>query len=230
MSNWYPSLASYSFPTVFVKLRGEELEALSKGDESGPAVDEAVARLDHAMKAFSGNRFVSVDLAAPTDSDRFASKRGAVHSALSAWHVLASSAKVRNSVAAGFSKCIAVRPFRRMDVTREFRLFIKDGALRAMSQYWLVRHFRRLEGRRELYWSLASEFVSKISWCLPSPDIVMDIYFTSGREIIVVDLNPWGDPTDPLMLRNWAQDWNSTPGLKLIPSPAKISGDVNVSF
>ena len=230
MPVWYPSLASYSFPTVFVKLRSEELEALSKGEDSGLAVSDAITRLDHAMKAFSGNRFVGVDLAAPTDTERFASKRGAVYSAASAWRILASSAKVRDSVSAGLSKTIAVRPFRRMDITREFRLFIKGGVLAGMSQYWLVRHFRRLEGRRELYWNLAREFVGKVSWCLPCPDLAMDIYFTARHEVIVVDLNPWGLPTDPLMMRSWDRDWSKEPSLNLVPSPMKISGDVNVSF
>ena len=230
MSEWYPSLASYSFPTVFVKLRDEEVESLAKGEEAGLVVDEAIMRLDHAMKSFTGNRFVGVDMAAPTDTERFVSKRGAVHSALSAWHIMASSAKVRASVSSGLSKTIVVRPFRRMDVTREFRLFIKGGDLKAMSQYWLIRHFRRLEGRRELYWDLAKEFVGKVSWCLPVKDIVMDIYFTSSREIMVVDLNPWGAPTDPLMLRSWERDWTSELGIKLVPPPMKISGDVNVSF
>lgn len=230
MPSWYPSLAPFSFPTVFVKLRDEELEALSRGEESGEAPSEAIARLDHAMKAFAGNRFVGVDLAAPTDTERFALKRGAVRSASSAWRILASSEKVKASVASGLSTSIVVRPFRRMDITREFRLFIKGGQLRGMSQYWLVRHFRRLEGKRELYWSLASEFVGKVAWCLPHPDLAMDIYFTSRKEVIVVDLNPWGDPTDPLMMKSWDQDWSLNPGLKLVPSPMRVSGDVNVSF
>lgn len=230
MPVWYPSLAPYSFPTVFVKLRGDEIEALSRGAKTPPSGSDAIARLDHAMRAFSGNRFVGVDMAAPTDSERFELKRGAVYSANSAWRVLASSAKIKASLAEGASRSIVVRPFRRMDITREFRLFVKDGALRGMSQRWLVRHFRRLEGRRELYWTLALEFIDKVSWCLPYPDLAIDIYFTSKREIIVVDLNLWGEPTDPLMMNSWNQDWNRTPGLRLVPPPMKISGDVNVSF
>ncbi len=230
MPLWYPSLASWSFPTVFVRLRPEELSSLAAGEELGEAASAVAGRLEHALSSFSGNRFVGVDLAAPTDTPRFESKRGAVHSAASAWRCLAASAKVRASVASGHSSCICVRPFRRMDQTREFRLFIKDRSLKAMSQYWLVRHFRRLEGRKELYWSMARDFVSLVSWCLPSADIVMDIYITSRKEILVVDLNPWGPPTDPLMLRAWDQDWSREPGMRLIAPPVKISGDVNVSF
>jgi len=230
MPLWYPSFASWSFPTVFVRLRPEELAALGAGEDSGSAVEGVLPRLDHSLGTFSGSRFVSVDLAAPTDSERFESKRGAVRSAASAWKCLASSAKVRASVAAGHASCICVRPFRRMDQTREFRLFIKDRELKAMSQYWLIRHFRRLEGRKELYWDMAKSFVASVSWCLPSADMAMDIYITSGKEIIVVDLNPWGPPTNPLMLRAWDQDWSREQGIRLISPPTTISGDVNVSF
>jgi hypothetical protein len=230
MPVWYSSLAADSFPTVFVKLRPEERSALAGGESSGAVADAVLPRLDHAMRSFPGNRFVSVDLAAPTDTERFREKRGAVRSAGSAWRCLAESAKVRHCVSMGLAECICVRPFRRMDQTREFRLFVKGRELRAMSQYWLLRHFRRLEGRKDLYWELAKEFVGRVGWCLPAPDIAIDVYFTSAKEIIVVDLNPWGPPTDPLMLHSWDHDWSQELGLKLIAPPLSISGDVNVSF
>lgn len=230
MPEWYPDLAPDSFPTVFVRLSEEEIRSLAAGETEGAAPSAAISRLAQAMRAFSGRRFVSVDLAAPTDTERFERKRGAVSSAGSAWRVLASSAKIRRSASEGLVQCVCVRPFRRMDQTREFRLFIRDGALKAMSQYWLVRHFRRLEGRKEGYWSLAKDFVSRLSWRLPLRDLAMDVYVTSKGEMIVIDLNPWGAPTDPLMLRSWEQDWTQELGIRLIPPPHQISGDVNVSF
>ena len=99
-----------------------------------------------------------------------------------------------------------------------------------MSQYWMTRHYPRLEKNREKYWTLAVDFIDKNFWVLPDPDLVIDIYFTSKDEIIVIDLNPFGPPTDPLMLNSWDQDWQNSMGLKLIPHPTAISGDINVSF
>ena len=125
---------------------------------------------------------------------------------------------------------ICLRPFRRMNRTREFRLFIRDGQLNAMSQYYLLRHFRRLEGVREKYWERAGEFVEHISWMLPLKTLVMDIYFTAGGEIMIVDLNPWGGATDPLLLRSWDRDWSKPAGIVLMDPPTRISGDVSVSF
>ena len=230
MQDWYPKLSSNSFPAVFLTLKDAEIAALAEGKTTGAVADALIPRLQLALRTFSGNRFVSVDSVAPTDTERFLKKRGAVSSAESAWAVLAESSKVRSAAAAGQVSCICVRPFRRMDVTREFRLFIRDGKLLGMSQYWLIRHFRRLVALTPAYWSKAEKFVTEISAILPMHDCAMDIYFTSSGKILIVDLNPWGPPTDPLMMKSWDRDWNTVAGCQIVPPPHMLSGDVNVSF
>lgn len=117
-----------------------------------------------------------------------------------------------------------------MNRTREFRLFIRDGKLNAMSQYHLIRHFRRLEGVRNSFWEQAADFVDRIAWLLPLKTLVMDIYFTSSGKILIIDLNPWGEPTDPLLLQSWERDWSVPAGIVLMDPPTRIYGDVNVSF
>lgn len=58
----------------------------------------------------------------------------------------------------------------------------------------------------------------------------MDIYITSGKSILVLDLNPWGDPTERLMLHSWEDDFSKPLGCLIVPPPHTLSGDVNVSF
>ncbi|MDD2478757.1 MAG: hypothetical protein PHS31_02575 [Victivallaceae bacterium] len=228
-SVWYPALANYTFLTSFVKLKPEAIEALAKGTRKGAVVNEVIERLRQPMAAITGNCFVSVDQAAPTDTERFKGKRGAVHSPESAWRYLAESPKIRAAAENGEVEFISIRPFRRMNQTREFRLFIKDGKLSAMSQYWLVRHFRRLEGVKEDFWRKADQFVKDISWLLPEQTLVMDLYFTSDDQILIIDLNQWGK-SDPKLLHTWDRDWDTSTGIVLMPSPTTISGNVNVSF
>ena len=170
------------------------------------------------------------DCCAPTDTERFELKRGAVFSPESTWKYLALSGKVRQAAAEGKAEYICLRPFRRMNRTREFRLFIRDGKLNAMSQYHLIRHFRRLEGVRNSFWEQAADFVDRIAWLLPLKTLVMDIYFTSSGKILIIDLNPWGEPTDPLLLQSWERDWSVPAGIVLMDPPTRIYGDVNVSF
>ncbi len=233
LPNWYTKLAAFSLPASFVALHPDEIDALANGvNSASPAAKEAIKRLHAVAKLFPYNRFYSVDLAAPTDTERFKNKRGAIRSAKSAWNILASSEKVRQAAKAGMVSTICIRPFRRMDISREFRLFIKDGKLFAMSQYWLVKHFPKTEKAKREYWKKAEAFVEKNAWAFPLKDVAMDIYFTSSGKILITDLNPLGEPTNPLMFNDWANfDWQGeAAGIRIVPPPHTLSGDINVSF
>lgn len=227
---WYPVLAGHTFLTSFVKLHDSEIKALADGQAEGKEVADVINRMRLPMNSIPGNCFVSTDTVSPTDTERFRDKRGAVFSPESAWRFLAKSQKVRDAAAAGMVEYVCLRPFRRMNQTREFRLFIHEGKLVAMSQYWLIRHFRRLEGIKKNLWKKGETFFEKIAWALPVKNLVMDIYLTSDGDILIIDINPWGKPTDPLLLRSWDREWDKEIGIVLMPPPWKISGDVNVSF
>ena len=230
MPEWYPKLKNDCFPTVFLELDADELEMLKEGQTEGEALKVLLPELKRMMSSFPGAKFLSVDTVAPTDTDRFHEKRGAVHSAASAWKVLASSEKVRGAAAAGLVSGICIRPFRRMQPAREFRLFIKDRKLVGMSQYWLIRHFRRLPGRQEKYWKLADALVERIASQLPVPDLAADIYFKKDSEILIIDLNPWGAPTDPLMYNTWDRDWSQPGKCEIVPPPHIVTGNVDVAY
>ncbi|MCQ2377590.1 MAG: cell division cycle 123 family protein [Victivallaceae bacterium] len=234
MPVWYEALSEYAFPTRFVPVPEELARLIASGDAeavaASPLADAMISELKKVLAGVPGNCFASIDGCAPTDTERYAGKRGATYSAKSTFFNLASSAKVRAAAAAGAMKNICIRPFRRMSWPREFRLFIRDGKLSAMSQYHLVRHFRRLEGYRDRYWQMAADFAEMISDRLPAGNIVADIYFTSGWEILLIDFNVWGPPTDPLMLLDWDRDWSEPAGICLMAEPYRLQGDVNVSF
>ncbi|MBQ9502364.1 MAG: hypothetical protein IJU70_09435 [Lentisphaeria bacterium] len=236
MPNWYPYLASHAFPTAFVRLRPEAAALLAASDEEralmpGSVSKQVVEDLRQPMSKIPGNCFTSTDTCSPTDTERFLGKRGAVYSPESAWRFLLQSEKIRHSAAAGQVNFICLRPFRRINQAREFRLFIRGGVLSAMSQYWLIRHFPLLDKNGKHYWNMARKLADDVVWQLPVSDFVMDIYITRDEDILIIDLNPWGPPTDPLLLRDWDRDdWMDRPGLKVMLPPTKISGNVHVSF
>ena len=230
--NWYPMLGEYSAFTGFLKLTAEEVQLLADGIGEGKAAAAVIKRLKKFMRggAFD-NYFVSTDYCAPTDTERFAGKRGAVHSAESAWFFLAKSAKVRAAAAEHKIEYLVIRPFVRIDRTREFRLFIKDGELKAMSQYNLTRHYRRLEGIKNDLYKTVQKWFNNLNCELPVKDLTIDIYLDNDdRDVRIIDLNPWGGNTDPLLLRTFDQDWSKVSGIKLMLPPTKISGNVEVSF
>jgi len=237
VQNWYPVLSPYTFNTLFVKLRREAVEALASvaGQEKNYPVNNAVSKqvitdLARPMADIPGSVFVFTDICAPTDTERFTDKGGAVFSPRSAWYFLTQSEKVCRAAADGNVEYIALRPYRHISRAREFRLFIIDGRLMAMVQYNLNRHYRRLEGVKERYYKKAEQFVSEIAWRLPVKELVMDIYITSDEDILIFDLNPWGGNTDTLLLRSWERDWSEPAGIVLMAPPTAIKGDVKVSF
>jgi hypothetical protein len=59
---------------------------------------------------------------------------------------------------------------------------------------------------------------------------VVDVYLCSDASLLIVDLNRWGEDTDPKLLKTWDRNWDETVGLKLIPPPVAMKGDVSVSF
>ena len=234
MPVWYAKLGQYAFPTRFVPVSPEAAELIASGEAKENLkllpIAELIDRIDSELDYIPGNCFASVDTCSPTDTMRYYTKRGATYSAKSTFVNLASSYKVQLAASAGEVKNICLRPFRRMSLPREFRLFLRDGKLVAMSQYHLIRHFRRLEGVKAQYWEEAKKFVELIAPELPQEPLVMDIYFTASGKKLIIDFNPWGEPTDPLMLMNWDQDWSKEIGIVLMAPPVKMSGDVNVSF
>ncbi len=229
ISQWYLDLGQFSFPTIFVDLDDQEIAALlDNTDEDSTPMTNAVERIQQAMKSLPGASFVATDVCAPNDSSLF--NGGKSTQASHAWHLLQDSRKVKHALNAELTRRLIVRPYRRMTTVREFRLFVKDRELKAMSQMNLERHFARLTLREDELWSMAREFTDQAAEKLPENDCVVDIYFTSTDRIMIVDMNQWGDPTDPLLLRTWDRDWTKVDGIKLIPPPVKMKGNVSVSF
>lgn len=235
LPNWYTHLAAHTFITTFVPLPKDAVELLKEGalddlDEEERIDNMMIEELRQPMAEIPGNCFICVDSCAPTDTERFRSKGGAVYSPRSAWRILRESAKVREAARAGQVTSICLRPYRNMTAAREFRLFIVDGKLKGMSQYHLVRHFRRLEGIKENLWNRCQLFINGKAWRLPKGNLVMDIYFTANYErIMIVDFNAWGGATDPKLFK-WDNDWDQVLGARFMAPPTEISGDVNLSF
>jgi len=229
ISQWYLDLGQFSFPTIFVDLDDRETTALlDKNDEDSDAMKNAVARIQQAMKSLPGASFICTDVCAPNDSALF--NGGKSTQAIQAWKLLQDSQKVKDALNNKLTRRLVVRPYRRITTVREFRLFIKGRELKAMSQMNLTRHFTRLALREQELWDMALEFSKQIADKLPEKDCAVDIYFTSTDRIMIVDMNQWGEPTDPLLLREWKRDWKQVAGIKLIPPPVKMKGNVSVSF
>lgn len=230
VSDWYTSLACFTFPTVFIGLRVDEIAALVDGDASGSRAAAVIDRIDRTLPHIRGSAFIHADACAPTDSASFQVAKGAIRSGDKGWGMLIESDKVKAAFKGGHTTRICLHSYRRMDSIREFRVFVKDRQIVAMSQMRLDRHYGRLAGRRDEIWAKGRQFIEDAAAGLPADDIVVDVYLTSAGEYMIVDMNNFGPPTDPLLLRSWDRDWDEEAGLKLLAKPTRLGGEVQVSF
>ena len=228
ISQWYASFADMTFPTVFIRLHEEEKQLIINNDAPDKVKQQLMVRIERVIKALPRPCFVGVDTCSPDDAKDFHKKKSHA-SAKTVIPLLQGSAKVKAALQEGHSDSLVLRPYRRMDKTREFRLFIYEKQLSGMSQRHLERQFRRLEGRKDELWQKAQQFITQLSPFLEVSNVVIDVYLTSDGHMLIVDFNTWED-CDPLLFKKWDRDWSESSGLKLMAAPIKMQGDVKVSF
>ena len=130
IQNWYPYFSSHTFPTSFVRLRPEAVALLAADDDARQDIPRAVSRqvvadLRLPMSRISGNCFTSTDMCAPTDTERFRKKHGAVFSPESAWTYLFFSEKIRRAAAAGNVSFICLI-LMKTEILQIFRMTMQD--------------------------------------------------------------------------------------------------------
>jgi hypothetical protein len=216
-----------------VKLSRLEVDAIVR-NESGPGKDLVWERLTHAMSLLPRGVVLNADCCAPTDSAAF-KRRRILHTPISSWKQLTTSTKVMRALKEGRSDTLCLRPYRRMDRAREFRLFIRHGSLLAASQYNLDRSYGKLFKRQDEIWGLLKDFFEKkVSPFLVPDCVAIDVYLSGTDDVKIIDFNPWGGETAPLLLRKWDQDFDqffeTRHRLMLLASPVAMGGDVSVSF
>ena len=228
ISQWYSSFADMTFPTVFIRLHEEEKQLIINNDAPDKVKQQLMARIERVIKALPRPCFAGLDTCSPDDAKDFHKKKSHA-SAKTVISLLQDSAKVKAALQEGHCESIVLRPYRRMDKTREFRLFVYEKQLSGMSQRHLERQFRRLEGRKDEIWQKGQEFIAQLSPFLEVGNVVIDVYLTSDGQMLIIDFNKWQD-SDPLLFRKWDRDWSEPAGLKLMAAPIKMQGDVKVSF
>ena len=90
---------------------------------------------------------------------------------------------------------------------------------------WLLWHVSLIMNRCNLVQNITGNLRSIVQNGLGIP-----VLGNLGEDILIIDFNPWGEPTSPLIFRTWDRDWQEEAGIKIIEPPVQVGGDVNVSF
>jgi len=108
-----------------------------------------------------------------------------------------------------FSSSLIIRPWYNIDVDMEFRCFVSQGVMTAISQYNHGMYFKRLFNLKDnLRAQIVQFWTSECQQALSSKfkDYVIDIAVCKDQ-CYVIELNPWEAGTDAALF-SWKEDHN----------------------
>ena len=219
ISDWYTHLSAYTFPTMFIPIGQEEKKALISQEYDNILVENLKTHIERASHSIFGRYSIKLDYI-----DIPVLPRHSFGDAIKALKYISKNSFLGNDAV----DKLLLSPFRRMTTEREFRLFIYDKELIAMSQLHLHKYYKSLDKNKHKYWKKALNFFYKIKNFLPYNRCCLDIYFTSQMEEIILNINEW-EKNNALLFTDWTKlDWTKCQGFRILSSPKEIKGDVIV--
>ncbi|KAF0971912.1 hypothetical protein FDP41_009608 [Naegleria fowleri] len=108
---------------------------------------------------------------------------------------------------------IIIREWVEIPIQHEFRSFVKNGKLTAISQYFDTCYFPELVlHASEIKEKLIDFFNTHIGSSIPMKDYICDFAISSDGKVYVVELNPFSSTTDACLF-SWSKDSSILNGL-----------------
>lgn len=117
---------------------------------------------------------------------------------------------------------LVLRKWKDINPGMEFRCFVKDNKLIAISQRDTASCYDFIEhNEKDICSDIASFFKQKIAYKFPDSSFTFDIYRYSPQKILLIDFNPFGAQTDPLLFT-----WNELvdPALSICDNDNEFQG------
>lgn len=183
---------------------------------TAPNFTELTKNIEIAIQELGGEVFPKLNWSAPRDA-AWISYNGTLKctTASDVYLLLKSSDRVSHDINHPFRKCedgedntlfetsgffLVLRRWQEMLSSTEFRCFVKKGHIIAISQRDTASHYPYIaQNYDEIHSQIKEFFHKKISGKFPDNNYVFDIFIKTSKLIKLVDFNPFGDVTDPLL-------------------------------
>ena len=219
VSDWYTHLSIYTFPTIFIPIGGEERKMLISHKYDDVLIKKLKNHIQRASQSIFGRYSIKFDYFNIPDLPRYS-----FGDATKALKYISKKPLLKNENV----EKLLLQPFRRMSTEREFRLFVFNKKLVGMSQLYLHRYYKSLEKNKQFFLDKAFEFFEQIQNFLPYQNCCLDVYFTSQKKGIILNINEW-EERNALLFTDWVEvDWKKEQGIRILHSPKEIKGDVTV--
>lgn len=215
-------------------------EECNAATATAPDFRELTKKIKDAIEDLGGEVFPKLNWSAPRDA-AWISYNGTLKCATPSdvYLLLKSSDRVSHDINHPFRKCedgeddtllessgyvLVLRRWLEISSSTEFRCFVKKGNIIAISQRDTASHYPHIaQNYDEIHSKIKDFFHKKISGKFPDNNYVFDMYFKSNNVIKLVDFNPFGEITDPLLFT-----WDELSHVE--PDEEADSGEVETMF
>ncbi|CAL8471972.1 g11514 [Coccomyxa elongata] len=194
----------------------DECNVLTGGAEM-PEFPELFAEIDAAIEELGGCVAPKLNWSAPHDAAWVSSSKSlACRNADEVILLLKSSDRVAHDICHAFDACpgsprappnyqLALRKWIAMRPEREFRCFVQARDLIAVSQRNIMENAAFLEPQKDdLLEAMLEFFEEHVQQRFPEKDYTFDVYITTAGKVRLIDFNPIGGTTSPLLF-DWAE-------------------------
>ena len=233
IENWPPELMRLSFATRLFRLTPVERDNLSllfEAYNGGQAqIDEATInslrqQLTEEIAHFPHGAFVKLSSRSPKDAWDARDQKWKVFEGSAALQWFAESERIHDDLCAARTSnepvYIAIREWRDICPQDEWRVFIKERRIVAVSQYDYYNSYPNMHGEiGSIRWAI-DQFWPTLKAALHLDTVIADLWVRSnahetGRvwEARLIEINPYGNWTDPCLL-DWLKEpeWSSGTG------------------
>jgi len=197
-----------------------------------PSFSDFEKEVKFCIEALGGSVFPKLDWSAPKDASWISCDRTLRCQCIrDIFLLLKSSDFVTHDLTAPFEHCcdvpdssnksvtyhLVLRQWQDISAESEFRCFVRNNIVIAISQRHLGIHFPHLNVHKETIGSDVLNFYhTYIEEKFADPDFTFDIWHKSAEDIVLLDFNPFGPITDSLLfswneLMNWSPHKYSSP-------------------
>ena len=181
-----------------------------------PKFTELTKMIEDAIEELGGKVFPKLNWSAPRDAS-WISFNGTLEctTASDVYLLLKSSDRVSHDINNPFRKCedgedntlmessgflLVLRKWQEIISSTEFRCFVKKGHIIAITQRDTASHYPYIaQNYDEIHAQIKDFFHKKITGKFPDNNYVFDVYMKSSKVVKLLDFNPFGVLTDPLL-------------------------------
>lgn len=232
ITEWYKLFKAHTMKTKSILLSNEFLDYLQQDGIIVPKMDtfSELLKMDTYRQELGNYVFIKLNWSCPKDAKWINGSLKCI-SVEEMILLLKSSDFISHDLQARSSHpmYLSLRKWKSIRESMEFRCFVKNKQMKAISQRHCDKYFAFLHDMKE---SVENDiqlfFTQHIEHVFPLENYTFDIYFQENRRIIILDFNIFDPQTDPLLFTWKELATDETFGCRVVLGPEQIASGTSL--